>query len=377
MKFSCKTEKFKNALLRVDRITSKQTTLPILKNVLLKVEKGLIVLSSTNLELASSIQFSGKTQEDGQVTFPAKILAGFLGSISDEMIEGEIEGNDLLVKTENHQIKIKGMDAGEYPLMPEFPKNVFFKIDSNDFIWKVQGILGSVANNDSRQELNGVVVKLKEEKIILASTDSFRLTEITVPLAKKSIFKDYEIFQTNTKSVIIPAQVFIELQKITDEKIDFSIDQGQLFLKTDSIKIVSRLINGSYPDYRQIIPKEYKTKLVIDKNKLAEMVKIASLVTDSQSGEITVKGDIAKKQLIISSQSADKGSNNSVLQVDMTGVDFEIVFNFRYFLEGVTSSIFPGKELIIEINPEKSPVLIKEQDEKNQNFYIVMPIVKS
>lgn len=381
MKFNCKNINLKNALLKTERIVSKQITLPVLGNVLLSVERGMLVVSSTNLEIAIKIYLGGKIEKEGQITIPARILSGFLSSIEDEIIEGELIGDDLLIKSKNHKLKIKGIDAKEFPLIPEFSGEFFFKLETTVFSEFISNIMISVAHNDTRQELNGVLVRFFEDSLVLASTDSFRLTEIKIDLNKKMITDEYLVFIKNTPSIILPALALIEIQKVFDKgDVEIKIDQNQFFIQNKEAKIVSRLINGNYPEYQQILPEKYETIIKVDKNELLSVLKIAFLVAGNQNGEVVMKNTEDKKALVFTSQSMDSGENVSEIKADIQGNEFEMIFNCRYFLEGLNALISDKKEVLLKINKKNTPVCLKglEKDDKEKNnmAYIIMPIVK-
>lgn len=381
MQFNCKTINLKNALLKTERIVSKQITLPVLGNILLGVERGMLVVSSTNLEMAIKIYLGGKIEKEGQITVPARILSGFLSSVEDDVIEGELIGEDLVIKAKKHKLKIKGMDAKEFPLIPEFTGDFFFKTEASFLGEFISNIMISVAHNDSRQELNGVLIRFFEDCLIFASTDSFRLSEVKVKLEKKDIKDEYLVFIKNNPSVILPAMALMEIQKVFEKgEIEFKVDQNQFFIQNKEAKIVSRLIDGNYPEYQQILPEKYETVIKINKNELVSALKIAFLVAGSQNGEVSIRNKEDKKGIILTSQSMDSGDNISEIAGESTGSDFEMIFNCRYFLEGLNGIVSDGPEILLKINKKNTPVCLKGLDkqgkEKEDRSYIIMPIVK-
>jgi len=381
MQFNCKTINLKNALLKTERIVSKQITLPVLGNILLGVERGMLVVSSTNLEMAIKIYLGGKIEKEGQITVPARILSGFLSSVEDEVIEGELIGEDLVVRSRKHKLKIKGMDAKEFPIIPEFDGAFFFKIKADVFGEFISNIMISVAHNDTRQELNGVLVRFFEDSLIFASTDSFRLSEVKIKLDKKDITEEYLIFIKSNPSVILPAMALMEIQKVFEKgEVEIKIDQNQFFAQNKEAKIVSRLIDGNYPEYQQILPEKYETTIKINKNELLSALKIAFLVAGSQNGEVSIKNKEDKKGLVLTSQSMDSGENVSEIAGESTGSDFEMIFNCRYFLEGLNGLMSDKPEIVLKVNKKNTPVCLKGLDkqgkEKDEMAYIIMPIVK-
>ena len=380
MKFSCKTINLKEAIGKVERIVSKQTTLPILANILIKTENGRLVIGATNLEIAIRCFIGAKIEKEGEITIPSRILSGFLLSVKDEIVNCELNGTEFFVNSENHKIKIRGMDAKDFPIIPEIPEEHFLKINSTNLNKIIPGLLISVAHNDTRQELNGVFIKFSMEEIVFASTDSFRLSEARIQLPKEAIQGDYEVFINNIPSIIIPSLTFSELQKVIGGgDFELIISQNQLFIKNESINIISRLINGNYPEYNQVLPEKYEIEVVVNKNEFLNALKIANLVASGNNGEVQIIGK--NKKLKILSKSVDSGENVSRIDVEIKGDDFEVVFNCRYLLEGLGVMETESENILLKLNKTKSPVVIKglnkKNEERNDFSYVIMPIIKS
>ncbi len=381
MNFLIKTDNLKNAINKVERIVTKQTTLPILGNILIKAEKGRVIIASTNLEIAVKTIIGAKINKEGSITIPARIISGFLNGINEEEIKISLKDLNLKLSTLKHNIIITGMDPEEFPIIPENPKEYLIKTSKILKLNKaISATLISAAKNDSRQELNGIYLEFKKNKIILASTDSYRLTEATINLNKEEINKKYyEVFIQENPSIIIPALTFMELQRIlTEGEIEINIKDNQLFIKNNETYIISRLISGNYPEYKQIIPAEYKTSLKIKKQELLSALKVNSLFLNNLNNEIKIKSE--KNKIIISSQSEGVGKNISKVDIQKEGEDFEIILNCRYLMEGL--SIFnedEGEMIVVKVNNQKTPILIQEikKGKVIREFsYIVMPIIK-
>lgn len=381
MKFDCKTINLKSAISKVERIVSKQTTLPILGNILLKIENNQLTVVATNLEIAIKIKLPAKITGNEEITIPGRILSGFLSNIKDEVVFCEIKDRNLIVKTKNHKLKIKGMDAKDFPIIPKFPQKPLLVINSNNLNKAISVILTSIAHNDTRQELNGVFVKFFKESLVLASTDSFRLSEVKIKLNPELISEDYLTFIKNTPSIIIPANTFIEIQRlINGDNLEINIEQNQLFVKNGSVRLISRLINGNYPDYKQILPKNYDIQVNINKEELLNALKIASLVASDNSNEVHIKNTKENKSLEITTNSVDLGENSSKILANIKGVQFEVVFNCSYLLDGLNALNPESETVVLKLNKQKSPVLIREikkDNKEEENFsYVIMPIIK-
>jgi len=381
MKFTCKTNNLKEAIGKVERIVSKQTTLPILANILIKTENGRLIIGATNLEIAIRSYVGAKIEKEGEITVPSRILSGFLLSIKDDIIDCELNGTELSVNSENHKIKIKGMEAKDFPIIPQIPTEHFLRINSSNFNKAIPGLLVSVAHNDIRQELNGILIKFSLEEIVFASTDSFRLSEARIKLPKEAISGDYEVFINNTPSIIIPSLTFSELQRIiSGGDFELIISQNQLFIKNESVNLISRLISGNYPEYNQVLPEKYEIEVKINKGEFLNALKIASLVASNNNGEVRISNSKSNKGLKISAESVDSGENVSRIEAEISGPEFEVIFNCRYLLEGLNVVETETENVLLKLNPTKSPVIIKglnlKNEEKEGFSYVIMPIIK-
>jgi DNA polymerase-3 subunit beta len=242
-------------------------------------------------------------------------------------------------------------------------------------------VISCVAFNETRQELTGINLIFKERELYFASTDSFRLVESKLILEEKNIKPDYNEFINKKESIIIPANTLTELARImnseVEEDINIAIEDGQIFFEINGVNIVSRLINGKYPEYKHIMPKDFQTRIVGDKNGIQGAVKMSSVFSKTKNSEIVFKIDSEANKFFIEARSVECGENSTELIVDITGPSQEIVFNAKYLLDGI--NIINTHKIAILMNNASSPVAIKEIDEKtgevlDEYVYIVMPI---
>ncbi len=380
MKFTCKKNKLKEGISKIERVVSKQTTLPVLGNILIKSHKGQLLLMATNLELAIKVSISAKIEEDGSVTLPPRILSGFLNNIKDDVINCEVKDEKFYINSENHNIQIKTLSAKDFPIIPEMPEDRYFKIKSNNLIKAINAVNISVAHKDTRQELNGVFILFNKDLLTLASTDSFRLSEIKVPIIKDSITDKYIDYIENNTGIIIPINIVVEIQQLPlDDELDVYITENQIFINTNNIQLTSQLINGHYPDYKQIIPVDCENKIILNKNKLLEAVKVASLVTNNQNGEVKISKRKDDDFITIIAQSVDLGENVSTVKIESSNIKFETYFNHRYIIEGLNCALFLGENISMEFKQEKSPVVFKAINKGivvDDFTYMIMPIIK-
>jgi DNA polymerase-3 subunit beta len=379
MNFTIKKENFKKAISKIERVLAKNPDLPILANILIKTDKNRLVLAATNLEISIKTFVKAKIEKEGEITIPVKMLNGFLNNIKDEVIEVEVKKDELKIKTSKHQIKIKGMSSDEYPIIPENPKNNYIKIDSQILNENLNNVLISVAHNDTRQELNGVNLIFKKDQLILVATDGYRLSEVKIALNNKEIDQEYLVFMENTPSIIIPALTLSEIQKnLTEGEVEIMIKQGQLFIGDNSTKIISKLINGKYIDYQQILPKKYAIEVKVNKSELLNALKIATMVSRDNNNEIQINNSKNNKNLELVSYSMESGENFSQVSAFLSGGVFKTMFNGNYLIDCL--NVIKNEEVVIKLNQEKSPALIKGLDKKekeDEKFnYIIMPIIK-
>jgi len=380
MQFSIKKNNFKIAISKIERVLAKNPNLPILANVLIQTDKNRLIIASTNLEISIKTFVKAKIHQEGGITIPVRMINGFLNNIKDEVVEVEVKKDNFIIKTQKHQIKIKGISQDEFPIIPENPKDVYIKTDSQSFNENLANILISVAHNDTRQELNGVNFLLKKDKIILAATDGYRLSEVKIALDKNNLSDEYLVFIENNPSIIVPALTLSEIQKnLTEGEINLVIKQGQLFIGDNSTKIISKLINGNYIDYQQILPKKYSIEIKVNRNELLNALKISAMVSRDNNNEIEISKTKNKKELEIISSSAESGENSSKIPAEISGDDFKTLFNCNYLIDGL--NVIKNEEVIIKLNQEKSPALmkglLKNEKEDDKFSYIIMPIIKN
>ncbi len=376
MKLICTQEKFKKAISSTERVVGKQITLPILENILLETEQGMLKVSATNLEIGVVLKSGAKIEKEGRITVPARLIGNFTANLpAGDTISLETKNSTLKIKSGEYQAQIKGLSAQEFPIIPELEGEFLFSVSSDVLKNAASKILACTATDNTRPELSGANILFYEKEIHFAATDSFRLAEAIIPIEKE---KNYDIFISKTQSAIVPAQTLAEVLRIAGDeaqKIKVAVEESQIFFQIGGVKIVSRLINGKYPEYKHIIPQKFSTVALISREELARAVKIASVFTNSKSGEVSFT--IQNEKVIVESQSAEAGENKTELAAQVSGPDQKIVFNPRYILDGINSVVTSSLDLFV--NSGSAPVVIRMVDEKtikpNEKFtYVVMPI---
>ncbi len=379
MKLICTQENFKKAISIVDKITAKQITLPILKNILIETKDGRLFFSATNLEIGIIIKIGAKIEREGKIAVPSKLISEFISNLpQEENIEIELNGQILNINCGKYKAKINCLDSEDFPIIPERKGEYQFSIKNDIFKDIINKSLSSVSLNDIRVEFTGVNLSFFDNKIYFASTDSFRLSEYEIEVKEMDDYKEIK----NT-TAIIPAETLRELNKILHNSSDndktlITIENNQVFFDVGDIKMVSRLINGKYPPYKQIIPSEFKTEVLINKGELLQSIKIASVFTKKTDGEINiiVEND---KNLIVKSSLRESGENQTELVIEKNGENQDFVLNPRYLIDGL--NVMDEVNIKIMINDSFSPIILKMVNNKDgksvDNFiYIIMPIRK-
>lgn len=383
MKITCTKENFKKAINITERVVARQNTLPILNNILFEAKKGSLSFSATNLEIGVNVKIGAKVEKEGRITIPAKLIGNLSNNLTGgENISIEMVDNNIKIRSGSIKALIKGLPANEFPLIPKKNSEHLLNINGDKLRDVLSKTMISVAVNEARQELTGINLILSQKEIFFASTDSFRLTENILKIEEKDIKKEVlEAFLSKRDNIIIPANTIIELSRIISNNLDndvkLTIEEGQIFFEINGTKLVSRLINGKYPEYKHIMPKTYKTRVVLEKEILQNALKIASIFAPGKSSEISVKIDAETKKIFIGAKSAETGENSTELKFDVSGPSQEVVLNSKYLLDGL-NSISTSKVAFL-MNSESTPIALKEINEKTGEIlfdftYIVMPI---
>jgi len=368
MKITCLQENLKNNLNIVQNIVGRNLTLPILNNLLLEIDGVRLKISSTNLEIGINSWTSGKIEKTGAITVPAKTLSSFINSLPNKKVELETKDNILSVKCENYKANIVGLPADDFPIIPKIKEDPCFVFKKSEILKdNLNKVIGCSAISESRPEISGVFLYFDKEIIKLAATDSFRLAEATTHQQNSLAIKP--------ASLIIPQRTAQELIRILGEKpneeLKIVLSTNQVLFDLNDVQLISRLIDGKYPDYQQIIPKNTETQVVVSREEFINNIKVASIF----SGKINaVKLIIKPGKIEIAAQDVDLGENKSQLSADVKGKNLEISFNYRYLLDGLVN--ISTKQVLLGMNSSFSAAIIKPVGEENY-IYVVMPIKNS
>ncbi len=366
MKLIILKNNLKSGLDAVGRSIGNNLNLPILGNVLIKTNNNQIKFSTTNLELAITKTIYGKTIEEGTTTVPYSVLSNIISNLTSERVSIDTKQQNLQIKTDSYEATLQSMPVTDFPIIPRIKETKeHLKINSTVFKEALDKVIVAANISDLRPEISGVLLLGEQSILKLVATDSFRLAESKIT---KNQFTN--TFDHGFK-IIVPLKTTQELLRVIkdDEDMFIKIEGGQVLFQTNDTEIVSRLIDGKFPDYEPIIPRGFDAEVLVSKEELIGAVKLTGSFT-SKVGDVRIKTK-DKKVLEVYSSDSLLGENNYIIPAKITGENIELAFNWRYLLDG--AKMLSGKQVSFGLNGGNKAALIKSPDD-NSCFYILMPI---
>jgi len=370
MKVSILQENLAKGVGAVSRMVAGKAQLPVLLNILLKTEQGRIRLSATNLETGMNWWLGAKIEKPGKITVPARILGELVGSLPQETVRLATEDDKLKISCGSVKASINGIAAEEFPQMPTMKvkdKDLSFGLKATELVEAVNQVAFAAGIDEGRPIFTGVKLEIKGKKMRLAATDGFRLSvkEVVGVTGVRG-----------EKSLVIPARALMEMAKVigqeTEEKeIKVAVtDKGtQMIIAGDGTEVVTRLIEGEFPDFDKIIPASSSTKISLDKEELLNAVRSAAIFARDSAN--IVKFKIEGDRLKISANAPQVGENEVGLEGKKSGDDSEMAFNCRYLMEMLTA--IEGERLMLETSGALSPGVFKIEGQEGF-LHIVMPV---
>jgi len=371
MKIEILKDNLKNGLEIVEKIAKKNLTLPALSNVLLSCESNFLRLDTTNLETSISWWVLAKIKEEGKIAVPATFFSNLVNLLKEEKIELRSQDRNLILETKNQATQIQGIDPDEFPIIPKIEKEEIVKISNQKLLEALSQIIEIPSISQIRPEISGIYFSFKKDLLKIVGTDSFRLAEKTITL-KGEIKKEV--------SFILPQDAIRELINILSQKDGHTIiyfSPNQILFENineeishSRVQVLSRLIEGEYPKYQEIIPKKYKTQIIVKKDDFQNQLKQAGLFGGKIS-EVKLVVQSKDNQLKIYSESPEIGKNESYLPIKIKGEPIEISFNYRFLISGLQN--IKSSEVIFELNGEDGPGVLKPVGDESY-IYVSMPI---
>ncbi len=371
MKFKINRDHFSVGLQQVLNVVGSRATMPILSNVLIEAEEGHISLSTTNLDMGIRCRIKADITEPGAVTLPVRRLTTIVRELPNiDVSLDTTSSNQTKITSGGSTFRIMGIGKDEFPPLPTFTDERSFVMGQHDLVRMLKSVSYAQSSDETRYILNGVYFSFQEGKMTLVATDGRRLALIG---------KELEFPAEHAGNIIIPAKTVTELLRLLEKgkevKIAFNERQVAFEINTeeepeglaDSIYLVSKIVEGSYPNYQQVIPKETHQRIKLDRELLLQCVHRAALVTSDKSNTVRIK--VADNHLEITASSPDFGESHESIAIEYTGPEVQVAFNPQFMMDPLKA--LPHDEVFLEIKDELSPGVFKTLD---SFICVIMPL---
>lgn len=361
MKITCPKERLQEAISQVQGAVSPKTTLPILSNVLLEAEGQTLTLTTTDLDIGIQYTIPVELSEPGSITLPAKRLFGIIRELPLGNVSLSVDSTNVAVITcGNAHFKIVGLSTEEFPKLPEFPESKVLNLPQVLLGEMINKTSYAISHDESRYVLNGLYLLLKSNKATMVATDGRRLAFIE---------KRIDLPKGAEVETIIPAKAVSELVKLLGEgtSVEIVLAKNQIAFKIPNCMLVSRLIEGRFPNYKQVIPDGLEQKISLNREELLSAVKRSALVTSDRSNSI--KLNFMPKQLVISANTPDVGESRESLIISYEGKELDIAFNPNFVMDVLRN--IDTEEVLLEVTDGANPGIIRTGQEF---LYVLMPM---
>lgn len=365
MKFSCTQENLVKGVNAVGHLAGKNLSLPILSNILVRAEKGSLTLASTNLEVGIKKHIRAKIEQEGAYTVQGRVFLEFVNLLPKEQVDVHFTDVGLHITAGKHESVIKGVSADEFPVIPAISEEKSVRVSTADLREAIQQTVFAAANDESRPEISGVLVIFENGVCTFAATDSYRLAERKIPYTANG-----DIVHRS----ILPVRTLTEILRVLgdgEDTTELFLEENQFGLRAGDLELVSRVIEGQYPDYEQIIPTASTTTARFDRQEFMNNVKAASLFVKPGINDITITLNPSGGKIGFRAANTQVGEQSGELTGTVDGSEVVLVFNYRYLLEGLSG--FSTSEVLLHANDQKNPGLFTEIG-NGRYRYLVMPI---
>lgn len=363
MKIQVVRDKLNKALQTVSRVATNRGPLPILGNVLISASDSQIRISATNLEIAMIVTIHGKIETPGSLTVPARLLGEFISNLPEGPVSLHGETTALEVVSGHYSSSIQGMAPDEFPSLPDVEDASPINLKAGVLREALSQVVIATSSDESRPVFTGVLLNATSDSLVFTATDSYRLAEKTIKIKTKK----------EDEKVIIPAKAVQEIIRILsddNEDVELFLDDSQIKLKTQTVSLVSRLIDGQFPSYQQLIPESSDTSIEVSSEEFARITKIASLFAREAAGSITLQADEEKQQLAIHSVASQVGENNSVAEGKIEG-EGSVSLNSRYIIDAL--NVMDGETSFFRFSGKLSPCVLTSKGQDDY-VHVIMPL---
>ncbi len=367
MNVVCLQENLRRGLALVSHAVSSRSTLPALSTVLMETDQGRLKLAATDLSLGITCWVGCQIRAEGGIAVPARLLSDFVGSLPNEPVNMELEPRTrtLHIQCGRYEAEIKGLDPMEFPIIPSIEGNeAIATVDPMALREAIGQVAFAAATEDTRPAMTGVYTRIRGGQLVLVAADGFRLALRTIELLESR----------GEANVIVPARAMVELGRVLAEgkepvQIVLTTGLNQILFHADSVDLVSNLVDARYPDYEAIIPKDYRTRAVMNTGDFLKAVRIASFF--ARDGANIIRLELEAGRVRVSASAAEVGSNVGEVDARIEGPAGQIAFNARYLAEAL--SILGTPEVALEMQESDRPGVLRPASRTDQ-LHVIMPI---
>lgn len=364
MELTVTQENLAKALSVVGRVASSKTQLPILSNILLRTDANRLLVAATNLEIATTQHIGAKIAKPGAITVPARLVSEFISSLPKGTVELKVENDHLHIKAGSYSSTINGVVADDFPELPTIDEtsSIQYSIKADDFKQAISQTIITSSNDATRPVLTGVYWHSHEGFLYLAATDGYRLSERRLVETKSDV------------SAIVPTSSLQEVLRTVGDDVDeveILFDETQVRFRAGEAEITSRLIDGNFPDYRQLIPTSSDTSITLEKSDFVRITKIAGLFARESGGSVTLTADSEKKTMSIHSIASQLGENTSESPAEVVG-DGQVTLNSRYLSEAL--GVIDGDTVTFRFSGKLAPCVLTAVQKDVLYLHIIMPL---
>lgn len=367
MKFSCTKTNFAKGLSLVSHIATKNAQLPILQNILITTSGEQIVLKATNLEVGIQVVIRGKVEQEGSFTVPAHVVSSYVSLLSTDRVDIECDETSMTISSGSQNTKIRGVNSGEFPLIPTVEAQFECTLNIEELKQTLPRVIVAAGHDQSRPELTGVQWVFSGKTLVMAATDSHRLAEATVVI-------DTEV--EGKRQCVIPSSALAELNRIISESEHATVrcvfSDSQVLFVCGDVEYTSRLVEVSFPDYQQIVPKHQNTSVILETTQCVQAIKSASLFSKTGIHDVSFHVSPKEGSVTVTSVNTQVGENVSKMTAQITGEELTIVFNYRYILDGLAHI---GSDTVqLDFIDATAPAVLRPVSDAVQYFMVIMPI---
>lgn len=360
MKITCPKERLLVAISNVQGAVSPRTTLPILANVLVEAEEGILTFTATDLDIGIQYKIPADIAEPGSTTMPAKRLFGIIRELPEGNVEmGVNSTNVAMITCGSAYFRIVGLGREEFPRLPEFPDAKTFELPQSLLKEMINKTSYAVCHDESRQVLNGVYLSAKSNRVVMVATDGRRLAFIE---------KHTDLTKGTEIEVIIPSKTVQELVKLlgSDGVMSIALAKNQVAFRLPNCMLISRLLEGSYPNYKQVIPQGLEQKITLNRDEFLSAVKRSALISDRSN---SIKLNFIPQRLIINANTPDIGESRESINIPYEGKEIEVAFNPNFIIDVLR--VLEDTEILLEVTDGANPGIIRTGPEF---LYVIMPV---